>query len=722
MKKDIKLNTIMQEFNSGYIHSKEAIKEALRRNRMMGKRKIGLPTNDINPKNQFSAFLEQYVFDKLNMTPNELMRSLEHQYYSEQNFRDRRQRNIDFTRGRHFNELVYDAELKRHITQWEYLKRRNMPPLTYNIISKLGRSLVGQFREVNTGNVVKCESKDPRGQELAHVLTECVNRVKNNNKAKQKDARNMKEMLHSGRPIFKVLWGSKNNMTKKDVRFRHVNTAKFGVNPGITDEDFANLNIAYEIHDTDLNSIIEMFANGDYERGQAIREAYVKYQGDERKQASYSTQSFDGSELRNLTFHTQGVGNSSYRYIEVWTKIGDYEASTYDPLELPGNDFKVYKWRDPKSVQKEIDILNEERIRNSEGDIDSDEIMIQYNVDFRSRWYVSYITPWGYLLDVRESPYKNGMMPYVMPAPDINGEMWGLIEEVLNAQLSLDRQILQADAIIANASKGVWLIPSTAVPDDMTNREYISQLKKTDGAVIVQMRDHHELKDVLPQQKYAQAANVGNQVQQMIQLYSNLVDEISGNYGAAQGKSDSASKTATGYALESQNAGLNVRDTFETYLDVLLQRDELILMFILEGYTKQDYFKITGKEIDLIELKKYEFSIEQSKGTNSPAHRLALEQELLQLVYNQLLPFEVFLDISNNPVMVQAKQKLQEYNKNQAVAMAGQAQGGGGTAGQLPAPDEFAMAQGHPQGEMLNESPIEQQMPKMTRLPQTNIG
>ena len=667
----------MQEFN-GYIHSQEGIKEALRRNKMLGKRKIAQPANYLKQKDNFSNFLQTYVFGKLNMTPSELLRTLDNQYYAEEDFRRRRQRNIDFTRGRHLGELVYDAELERYVTQFQYLRRRGMPILSYNIVSKLGRSLVGQFRDINTGNIVKCESKEPRGQELAHILTECLNRIKLKNKSKQKDARNMKEMLHSGRPVFKVLWGSKGNMTKKDVMYRIVNTAKCGMNPGVTDEDFANLNTFYEIHDTDINSIIEMFANGDYEKGQEIREAYFKYKRDQRKTSAYSSQSFDGSEVRNMTFYNEGVGNSSYRYFEVWTKISDYEASTYDPLEIPGNDYKVYKWQDPKKIKKQIDALNKERLNNIEGDIAPEDVLIEFKAEFRSRCYASYITPWGYLLDVKESPYKNGKMPYIMPAPDLNGEMWGIIEEVLDAQLSMNRQIQQADSIISNASKGVWMVPSDAVPDDMTNKEYLRQIKKTDGAVIVQLRDGQTAQDVMPKQMYANAANVGSQVQQMIQLYSGLVDDISGNYGAAQGRGTSSSTTATGYALESQNAGLNVRDIFETYLNLLLERDELILMFILEGYTKQDYLKITGKEIDPSEFKQYEFNVEQSKGTNSLAHKMALEQEMLQLVYNQLLPFEVFLDISNNPVMIQAKQKLQEYNKNMAEANMPQVQGAGG--------------------------------------------
>jgi hypothetical protein len=165
---------------------------------------------------------------------------------------------------------------------------------------------------------------------------------------------------------------------------------------------------------------------------------------------------------------------------------------------------------------------------------------------------------------------------------------------------------------------------------------------------------------------------------------------------------------------------------FETYLDVLLQRDELILQFVLEGYTKEDYLKITGKEIDPKMFKKYEFNVEQSKGTNSPAHRLALEQELLQLVYNQLMPFEVFLEISNNPVMIQAKQKLQEYNKK--MAMQQQAMDQANPRGGAPDVDQEALAdksmlsvQGNPQAGMLTQSPVAQEMPKLPQLPQQNI-
>jgi len=105
----------------------------------------------------------------------------------------------------------------------------------------------------------------------------------------------------------------------------------------------------------------------------------------------------------------------------------------------------------------------------------------------------------------------------------------------------------------------------------------------------------------------------------------------------------------------------------ETYLTMLVDRDDKILKLILEGYTKADFKRITGEEIDPNEFKNYDFSIQQSKGTNSPAYRMQLEMELLQIVRDEMIPLEVFMDISNNPIMIQAKQKLDEYNKKNAI-------------------------------------------------------
>jgi hypothetical protein len=185
-----------------------------------------------------------------------------------------------------------------------------------------------------------------------------------------------------------------------------------------------------------------------------------------------------------------------------------------------------------------------------------------------------------------------------------------------------------------------------------------------DGAVIYKVKDDFE--DIVPKQVYANSANISAQIQTMIQLYSGLVDEVSGNYGAAQGKPGGANKTASGYAQETANAGINVKDTMENYLTVLVKRDDKILQLVQEGYTRQDYLRITGEDIDPKELELFEFHIEQSKGTNSPAHRFAQEQELLQLVYNNILPPEVYFEVSTNPVMLQAKQKLDAIKKIEA--------------------------------------------------------
>lgn len=646
-----------------WIQSKEGIKDAIRRNKRMGQMSTFAPV-EIKQKDDFKNYLEWYVFEQMGISPQGFINQLQLQYSAEDNFRARRQRNIEFVRGRHFNEVVYDMDAKRYMTNWEYLRRRNIDPLTYNVTSKLVRSLTGQFRDMDTGNIVKCDSKEDRGAELASILTGLVDRIKNKEKSKDKDAMNVKEMFISGRPVFKVFWGSKNNMGKTDARFRIVSTDKFTINPGVTDYDLDNLHTSLEIHDVSLSDIVMNFANGDFERGMQIKRAYEINQGSQASKTSYSSQSFDGSESRNRSFHTQGQGYSSYRYLEVWTLISSYEAITEDPLAFNEPMRKVHKWMNPEKIKKEIEEVNKTREINSGGEVEEKDYKIRFSADFVSRYFVIYMTPWGMVLDIRESPYRSGMSPHVFPPPDMNGEYWGIVEEVINAQKGLDKQIQNADQVNENASKGVWLVPDIAVPDTHTNREYLQELKRADGAVIYKVREGME--DLVPKQFYANASNVSSGIQNLIQLYSGLMDEISGNYGAAQGK-ESSNKTASGYALESANAGLNIRDIIERYFSLQLRRDELILQFIIEGYTKEDYQRIAGIELDPAELEEYEFVMEQSRGTNSPTYRMESERRLLEQVMANLLPYKVFMEVSTDPLMIQVKQKLEEYESKMAM-------------------------------------------------------
>ena len=665
------------------INNEKDIRDAIRRRERLG---IEMPhramTAPINP----SSFLEYYVFQTMGLSPMLFYQTLQNFFYADQNLRDRRQRNIEFLRGRHFNELVWDTELKRYVTQLVYNQRRNIPPLTYNVISKLVRSLEGQFRAINTGNVVVCDSKDDRGAELASVLTKCINRVKDRNRVKSKDALSFKEKTLSGSPVMKCVWGYLDENEKADVKVRNVIRAFVFTNPGIVDYDLDNLHVICEIHNTTLSDIVANFSNGDYDKGVEIRQAYVKYQGSDFMMSAYSSQNNDGTQIRNVTFNHQGVNNSGYRYIETWVEVSDFEATTIDPLDEEPGTRRCHKWIDPEKIKKEIDAENANRMSMGEG-VDPGSYLIKFETSFVKRWYVIYYTPWGTILDVRESPFKNAGHPYIITPPDVNGEAWGIVEEVLNAQLGMDRQIRQADAINENAAKGIIFVPDTAIPDEFTPNEYIQEVRRADGAVIYKVREGYEKQ--MPFQMYANSSNISQNVQQMIQLYSGLLDEISGNYGAAQGRGGGAvSKTASGYAMETQNAGLNVSGIMEEHFSFLVDRDTKILKMIVDGYTKDDYKRIAGVEIDPNELKQFSFIIQQSKGTNSPMYRMQLEEELLRLVEGQLLPLDVFFEVSNNPVMIQAKQKLAEMQRNTQQQGQVQGQPAGVPMPQQPVPSE----------------------------------
>ena len=67
---------------------------------------------------------------------------------------------------------------------------------------------------------------------------------------------------------------------------------------------------------------------------------------------------------------------------------------------------------------------------------------------------------------------------------------------------------------------------------------------------------------------------------------------------------------------------------------------------------------------------------------------MQLEEELLRLVEGQLLPLDVFFEVSNNPVMIQAKQKLAEMQRNTQQQGQVQGQPAGVPMPQQPVPSE----------------------------------
>ena len=109
----------MPEFNK--IVTKEQLQEAISRNKRFGIKQSKSPEKQ--QEFEIRSFLEWYVFDRLGTSPKLLVDNIQTQYYAEQSLRDRRQRNVDFARGRQFNEIVYDSETQTYTTQFNYLSQ-----------------------------------------------------------------------------------------------------------------------------------------------------------------------------------------------------------------------------------------------------------------------------------------------------------------------------------------------------------------------------------------------------------------------------------------------------------------------------------------------------------------------------------------------------------------------------------------------------------------------
>lgn len=671
------------EYTRGGLHTSDLnVNEALRR-----KERLNVKSKDlrkaINNKNAHLQLLSDFIFRQVKMSPKEYITIIQTMYSNENNFRQRRQRNVDYAQGRQLGDLVYDPTTGTHVTQETYLRRRDIPPLQFNIISKTVRSLTGQLRDSNTGNVVSSPNRSARPAKIIDILNKVLLNIKNKNLCTEQDAENFIEMLLSEQPVFKVVWGNDNhaNITKNYIKSRVINRADFVINSGISTYDLRGLHTCVEIHNTDIEELLGAFSAGDPYRDERIRAEYYANYGNIENAESLGTQSFDGTEKKFQTVAEGYNSRHNCRYYEVWKKIGALEAVTLDPLEV--NPQRVaHKWLDPSIIHKQVIEENNRRIKSASSQFEQKDYLIHYETTHVSRWYVMFLTPQGTVLDIRESPYKNSGHPYVITPLGINGEARGLVEDLIDPQNGLNRTIAISDQININAAKGVWLIPNTAIPDTMSKQEYIHQMKSSGGHVVYNA-DVASMQPYKPEQVYANPANISAIINSTISMYAGLPDDISGNYGAAQGKGGSS--TATGYALETKNANLNVKHIMDKYLAVLQKRDEAMLNLIKERYTKEDYAYLLGEDLDPIELTQYDFNIAKNEGVTSSAYAQQMEQEMIQLTMNfpDIFPPEALLETSTNPKFRQWAQAIESIKVKQQEEMAQQQQ-----VPQAPPPQE----------------------------------
>lgn len=573
-------------------------------------------------------------------------------------FRYRRKRSRKYHRGDQWHELVEDED-GNVVTEETYIKDRGKIPFKQNMIRQLIRSLLGQYRTALSKSMVIARKKgDAKRSEM---LTNSLQTAQKINVTKELDARNLEEFLLSGSVIGKTKYSFWKEYNREDVFTENINPNTIFFNTDVRDPRMTDLRLIGEVKDTTLDNIISSFASNEAD-AQKIRGWYTNT---DPKHIVINTHGLTPRRMDQIDFYNASDTNKA-RVIEVWELASEWRTWAHDYLD------GTYEITD--LGLKEIEAINNQRIEvGIANGMEMDDIdLIDAERKLDQFWTVKFLTPYGQCLYQGETIYEHQSHPYTMVLhPLIDGEVWGLVEDIIDQQRSINRLISLLDFIMGSSAKGVLLVPEDAIPDDMDINDFTDEWTKMNGVIKLKKGTRE-----FPKQVSSQAVNIGAQEQLAMQM--KLIQDIAGVSSAIQGQQAKSGTPSSLYAQEAMNSTVNTKDLFESFAWYKEQRDTKMLKVIQQFYDDNRYIDISGNRYaeeaayyDKNLVKDIDFDMVISEGIDSPVYRQIIDDQLVNLLDKQVIDGKMYLENSSMPF---ADKLLEALNNRDASAMPQEAQ------------------------------------------------
>lgn len=527
-----------------------------------------------------------------------LLQWLSHYYDNMSELRKKWKRAQDFVMGRQLEEKIdWNG---RKITIREYMELQGMPILEYDVISDKLISLVGLVRQQRA--TASCTAVDPNEEDYISFFNEYLRQNDNNNNRQEMDARLFYEFCVFGFIGMSTVWDRRDG--REGIFNDKVDIFKLAV-PPFFKPDLSDIEIFGIGHDLTWREILAKFTDGSDGQAQQLNEIYLQTQTHYSPEQGY--QATGEAQLTGLEDFLHSSIQGKYRVIEVWTKESRQSLWVHD-WDKGDAGFM------PMGAKAELDAENESRKRanvmmdenglpilDENGEemyyVDPEKLnLIEYEPQMETFWYRRYITPNGYLLDARESPYfvlrdgyRCSIQPYSFLAyPCLQGEVKSLIMRMENNQRTLNHYMMMINFVVANGAKGTLLVDDASVSDKVSPEENRKNYNKTNGEYHWDSSKGGEKPEVLMNKSMPAG------VEFMINFAKTMAAECSGVQGALQGVHRNTSGKQ--YQLERESASTSVTDFVESFNCFKLREAKLKTYLIQEFCNEHDSVKLVGDD------------------------------------------------------------------------------------------------------------------------------
>ena len=567
--------------------------------------------------------------------------------------RESRLRNLRYKSGDQWGDIVRDPDdEKKFIREDVLITRQGRVPLKHNFIQQFFRNIHGQLLSNPTQTIVHARSLDD--QNLSDMLTNTIQANHQLNDMATLDINMLEELLSGGIGVAKISYQYWSEHNKHDAKINMVNTNRLFFNQDFEDPRLFDLRRIGEVHDYTYDELMNNFAKDKKDEAE-LKSIYTA------AKSQFEVGTASEKYLPLLDFFGSGTSQDKYRVIEVWERIGRWVLYCHDYLE--GTEEVLV---DGKIEQ--IKAINDERLNISlQMGIAADDVPLIYAEEqYEYYWQVKFLTPNGLCLKEMETPYKHESHPYVFGAmPIVDGRVLPVMSDLIDLQRYINRLVVMIDFIMGSSAKGVLMVPEECIPEGYDINDFSKSWVKTNGVILISK----EAKGSLPTEISTNATNIG--AWEMLSMEMNMISQISGLSGAAQGQLARPGMAASLYAQEAQNSMLNYVLVFDRHNAYCQKRDEKLLKVIMQYYDTPRYVDINGKAFDEMakiyepELAKNvtDYNLVTSKSFNTPIFKQMADTMLQDMLNAGLIPMEVYLNNSSMPFASKLAADLKNYQE-----------------------------------------------------------
>ena len=568
-------------------------------------------------------------------------------------FRKDRSRCMRYTYGDQWGDWIkYKGE---SMTEKAYISMKGNVPLVNNVIRRLVNGALGVYVKSETEPVASARDRDE--QKAGEMLTITLQSNWQINKMRLLLANMLEDYLIGGavfdRETFDYFEG---NM---DVLSTVPNPNMMFFDSTMSDPRFWDLSLIGQIHDITFNELAGKFANDetDFEfiekkyRSQRLSGKTGSRYDDIRERHRYG----------NVNFY-EPEDSSLCRVYEVWTKEMKPRYRCHDRMK--GELFKI----ELEDLEKVKAVNDERRLLALEEGIPEEEIpYITYKYVLDNYWYYQFLTPWGNILAEGETPYAHLSHPYVMSLyPFVNGEIHSFVGDFVDQQRYINRLLTIDDFVRRTGAKGVTLVPSQLIPDNMSPEEFAEQWSSVDGLII------YKAKDGVPEPKQFYSSAVRLNTAELVSLQLQMMEDISSVHGAVQGKTPYSGTSASLYAQQAQNStaalsALMLR--FGSFVeDIAVKKIKLIQQY----YNEKRVINIAGKGYagvkvyDPAKAKNILFDVSVKESASTPVHRMLANDMLMEFWKAGAITIEMLLENGDFPFADSLLQSLSSAKEDMA--------------------------------------------------------